>query len=565
MTDRTRTQGSAWVAGALMLAAWAIGGATPAQALEPYSPFRGSTPSVLRSADKTPGGSGPSIRIVQAPGEADRGAGGQHAQAAPQRMSLTLRDAIVQAIANEPSLGAAWMNAVATDAEVGVADGQYDYHAFGTVGLGEGAFFVGRSLLMVGARKKFEYGTTVEIKHDLQKASFLRFEQRETGTLDVEGNPVYTYDYVNDNLYRRILSFGVRQPLMKGAGWGANRSIMESSESLSKAAVSRYRYLAEELTYRVEAAYWAHFAAQEQETVARLALEAAEELLGIAHRQMEEGEISRMDVLVAENGVATRIDAVILAGKDVGDTGDQLLRLAGLIGGMSSVTPDITLADAPRTDLGSHVTAPALQEILQWRSDHAEVRHRIRAREKALEVAHGEAAAQVDAIAEINHTGIGNGLDRAVTVEEGAANDVTLENGTGWFVGVEFDYPFPNKTGNAVIERAEAFLAAEKRSLEGLERDILLSVRNGERAVRAAGQRVEASATGVILAEQQLEGGHNRLKLGHSSFRDVLQFEQELTLARRREVIALADLQIAWAQLQLARGTILPRHGIEFE
>jgi outer membrane protein TolC len=64
------------------------------------------------------------------------------------------------------------------------------------------------------------------------------------------------------------------------------------------------------------------------------------------------------------------------------------------------------------------------------------------------------------------------------------------------------------------------------------------------------------------LAQESLEAERKKLEVGVSTSHDVLEFEEELTDAERREIVARIGYRKALINLGVAAGTILEENNI---
>jgi outer membrane protein TolC len=84
-------------------------------------------------------------------------------------------------------------------------------------------------------------------------------------------------------------------------------------------------------------------------------------------------------------------------------------------------------------------------------------------------------------------------------------------------------------------------------------------VRELRRAVRdidTAAKRVEVTRAATVLAQTQLEAEQEKFRLGLSTSFVVLDFQEDLTIARSEETRAVSDYNVALAQLDQLTGTL---------
>jgi outer membrane protein len=100
--------------------------------------------------------------------------------------------------------------------------------------------------------------------------------------------------------------------------------------------------------------------------------------------------------------------------------------------------------------------------------------------------------------------------------------------------------------------------------LKQTEQNIVVQVNNDVGAVRSTLQQVHSTLDERIYAEDALKAERTKLENGKSTSFIVLQLISNLTTARVNEVQALANYNIAVAQLALDEGSTLEANHIDF-
>ena len=129
-------------------------------------------------------------------------------------------------------------------------------------------------------------------------------------------------------------------------------------------------------------------------------------------------------------------------------------------------------------------------------------------------------------------------------------------------VGITFRYPLGNQAARSRFTRARLEVAQAKTVLERNEQRILVEVREAVRNVETSIKRVSVTRGARELAQKQLEAEERRLTVGLSSVREILRFQDALSLEQSREIRALTDYNISLANLDRAKGTTLERMNI---
>jgi outer membrane protein TolC len=119
----------------------------------------------------------------------------------------------------------------------------------------------------------------------------------------------------------------------------------------------------------------------------------------------------------------------------------------------------------------------------------------------------------------------------------------------------------------ARANRTIADLAVEegRTGLDDLRLAVLTEVRRTARAVEAAAEAIDLAKKSTDLAEKNLDAEQKRYDNGLSTSFQVLEIQEDLTLARSREVTSIAAYRRALALFYRSQGRLLETNGIEIE
>jgi outer membrane protein TolC len=119
-----------------------------------------------------------------------------------------------------------------------------------------------------------------------------------------------------------------------------------------------------------------------------------------------------------------------------------------------------------------------------------------------------------------------------------------------------FSYPIGNRAAENAERGARASLRSARLAYDDLESRIVSEVRSSHRRVLFEAEAVAAAETSVSLARRQLEAEEARFREGLATNFQVLEFQEDLTLAQFNLVQARAEF--AKARAALARSQGLP-------
>jgi len=138
-------------------------------------------------------------------------------------------------------------------------------------------------------------------------------------------------------------------------------------------------------------------------------------------------------------------------------------------------------------------------------------------------------------------------------------NDAWGNQGESWTVGGIFQFNFFDGLSSTYkIKETNAVLKQLTRQQEELMSRIELEVREAFFHREEANERAKVVNEAMTQAEESLRIVEDRYKVGLSRMVEVLDNEVALTKAKRNHLYALCDLKVACAQLDLARGVIIP-------
>jgi outer membrane protein TolC len=99
--------------------------------------------------------------------------------------------------------------------------------------------------------------------------------------------------------------------------------------------------------------------------------------------------------------------------------------------------------------------------------------------------------------------------------------------------------------------------------MKNQEKQVVLEIRNGVRAVQTTYKQVQAYKVARELAEKKLQAEEDKLRVGQSTNYTVLQFQRDLTNARVAELQAIISYNLAQVGLDRSTGVILEKGNIK--
>jgi outer membrane protein TolC len=541
----------------------------PPAAAAPSAGAPGSAPPTPTAAPAPPPAPAPAGAPAYRPGAAPSPSG-----PARRTLALSLKDALVRGLANNPDLEISRLSIRFARVGPDVPDGAFDpvYFFSGSLARSEAPFFsrnpfaglppglvknpVDSTSGATGLRFRSRFGTTLELRYDVSR--------RDTENV-----------FALNPSYSPAATASVTQPLLKGLSPSFNLAAIEIARNDARVSEEAFRDSLLTLALSIEEAYWTYVFTLENLKVAELSLETARQLFAINKQKFDVGKVPEIDVLIAESGVASREEAVIVARNDILNARDGLFRLilpqgagrklAGEEGGAGERREatrawdvDLVPLDQPRIDEAPVDVAKALETAFAQRPDYQQLVINLESDELRIQRAWHDRLPRLDATGSYSQLGLGKSWGNAAKVQ---VDDDFHE----WAIGITLEVPIFNTTPRAQYEQAETARAQTRKRVESLEQAILLDVRTAARNLEAAHQRVRATDVARKLAERQLENEKKRLEAGLSTNYDVLLSEQNLTTARSNFLKAHVDRAVARARLERATATLLERHDVRVD
>lgn len=362
------------------------------------------------------------------------------------------------------------------------------------------------------------------------------------------------------------------QPLLRGFGAEATKRPILLARIGSEISREAFEQEATRVVQEVERAYWSLVEAQDQLGVAEESLGLARELHERNRVQVEVGTLAPIELVQSEATVATREEEIIRAETAVGDATDLLLQLLNLdraaywdLEVVPTTEPEterleIDLEEAIRTALAERPEL-ALQAL---NIESADLDRRFFQREKLptvdLTFAYGSSGLAGRGVVFDPETGEPIPVDTDLS---DAFSDAFGFDFDGWTVRLDAAYPIQNRAARAQAEIAGLDAARARTELERLELQVVTEVRAAARAVESAAQQIEAARVSRRLQERNLDAEQRRYENGMSTSFQVTEIQEDLTIARSREVAAVAGYRNALAQFYRVTGQLLEVSGIE--
>ena len=362
----------------------------------------------------------------------------------------------------------------------------------------------------------------------------------------------------NTNQYTSSAAITLQQPLLRDFWIDRYRQTILVSQKNLKLTEMALRWRMMNLVYAVEQAYYELVYAREKEKVDAQAVHLAEQLVFGIRKQVEVGKTPALEV----QQVSAQLETV-----RTGLFGSQqaLARQRNVLKNL--IADDFrSWAEVGIDPSESLMTVPyASDRVESWRNaidrrpDLAELRLELEKQGILVRYRFNQLFPSLDLVG-------GFGLQSQESSSEAGLEDIRDRSKPQYGFGVVLSIPL---SGNQAARNSYKASQAAKRQavlqLKKLEQNILVQVDDSLNQVQSAHHRTESARQARLYAEMALTGEQLKLADGVSTAFFVLQYQQKLTEAHTVEIRALADYNLALAQLALSEGRSLEKNHINLQ
>jgi outer membrane protein TolC len=186
---------------------------------------------------------------------------------------------------------------------------------------------------------------------------------------------------------------------------------------------------------------------------------------------------------------------------------------------------------------------------LKNRPDFLQLQLDIASREIDRDVARNQRLPQLNLEGRAAYRTFGGSIDESLS-------KLTDSEGYEWSFGLRFQYPLGNRFARNELQRRNLELQRALVDQRELKRTIVRELRQANRNIESARKLVEVRRAATVLAQTQLDAEQEKFRLGLSTSFVVLDFQEDLTIARSEETFAVNGYNVALARLDLLTGIL---------
>lgn len=381
--------------------------------------------------------------------------------------------------------------------------------------------------------------------------------------------------------------FEVSQHLLQGWGFLPNTRLIRITKNNKEITDVAFRLQTITTVDQIENMYWDLVFAYENVRVQQESLAFAQKTLSDTQKQVQIGSLAPIEVVRAQNTVATDQQNLIKAQTNL-DLQQLLMKNA-----LSRSLQDPVLAGAeviptstmqpPSKDQAVAPTEDLVNDALSHRPELAESRIDLQNREISERALRNALRPSLDVFAYYGGSGIGGDQGFQNTCGNPGALPAGLCTPAGSFpvtsygttlnklinstapdkgAGVTLNIPIRNRQAQALQVRGELEYRQAQMRLQQIENQVRIEVRNAQFTLQQNLAAVDAAQAAVTLGQESLSAEQKKLALGASTSTLVLQNQSELATAQSNMVSAMAAYEKSRLELDRATGLLLDHAGI---
>ncbi len=375
-------------------------------------------------------------------------------------------------------------------------------------------------------------------------------------SIPIEYNRSFGSDTLWDT-YTGIIGIELRQPLLKGAMIDEERwTIMVEKKNLKMTE----QFLQFQIMYiisLVEQAYYELIYAKENVRVQETALAFAERLYKDNLAKVKAGALIPRDEKFAESEVAMR-KADILEAMHLVTLQESILK--------NLMTDDLenwkNVRLIPAAPLIAVPQKFDIQESwrlgLSQRPDIMQLKTSVQISDLDIRFYKNQKLPDVSLVGRYGHNALS-------TKAENMFADSWSPRYPDYMYGVEVVFPWSNREVKAKLRQSKEMREQAELMVKKLEQEVMVQIQDAISFAKTSYDRIDATRQSRIAAEIAVAVEEKKYQNGASTAYLVLEYQNNLVMARLAEVRALVDYNIALSTLAFGEGTILDKLKIKID
>jgi outer membrane protein TolC len=404
---------------------------------------------------------------------------------------------------------------------------------------------------LVGSESK-SIDSRLGVDLPLQTGGDLRFDlaarELETNNVFSTLNPSYDTD----------TAISITQNLLRGAGIWANTYPIRVAQYQYQQTSAQTRLAVIRVIANSDRVYWRLYAVRRLLEVRQAEYELAAAQLDKARRMVEVGELSEIEIVRAESGVAETLNAIIAADNAVRLEQRALKRILN--------APQLPMSGSTAIIPVTPVN-PVHYELQIERLINMAMEGRMELLELELQLAQDASTIGFEKnralpLAVLDYTYNFNGLG---STYGNAFNMLSDRDFADYRLGLRVEIPLGNEAAKSRVRRAILNRLQSLSTKQLRQAQVTEEVLNSVDQLESNWQQILASRQAAVLAHRTYLAEQRQFEQGLRTSTDVLDAQARFSDAQANEVRALTQYQIAQIDLAFATGTVLGAAQIRWE
>jgi len=373
--------------------------------------------------------------------------------------------------------------------------------------------------------------------------------------------------------YSSEFQLSLTQPLLKNFGVDLNKRNIHIANNDVDISDYEFKAKAIDVVSDVENTYWDFVFTLGDLEVKQKSLERAKDLQKRVKAQVLVGIMAPIETLQAESEVASREEFLLTAQDVIEDNQDKLKNILNIDfsspEGLSPIYPS-SQADVLMEDFNFN---EIVKMALANRPDYLAKKKDLENKDILVKYQENQIYPSVDLVGSLGINGLSG---EAITITSGTFQGKSSYGGSygnslsdalstkyyNWEFGVKFSYPLGNRSAKSKLSASRLEKAQSILSIKGLEKKIILEVRESARQLKTDSKRIKAATVAKKLAEEKLKAEEKKFEVGLSTSFNVLKFQEDLAEAQSNVIKTIIDYKQSRIRFRKSTASTLKHHDV---
>jgi len=361
--------------------------------------------------------------------------------------------------------------------------------------------------------------------------------------------------------YKTFTGATVKQPLLKGAWFGAPFSDLKAAERDRSIAFHTYRKQVMKTITEISIIYWNLVIGQEQYRIAEDSVAISQKLVKDCQQRVKAGKMSELELLEAEAGLAESESLLAEEREKLVDIMKQLKILLFIDSKddnnwfVARENFDGIVCENKEALAGKRQTFLHQADIAH--PDIVIEREKLKREEVLLSYQKDQRLVELNAKGSYGVNGLGKTYKKSF-------NALDYKKTPSWSVGVEMRIPlFDGVTEKNELAAARLKVRMANQRLKAAQLEVFCSVNAMFLRLEALEKRVESARNIIEFKKKRLDTEFIRFKEGKSNSRLIWEIQQEYTSARKEQMQVILKYKETLFELFFYSGSVLQERGLE--